>query len=226
MKTQLRITLLFCFLIISNLMIAQTKKDSTLITSRFLLPQFTDGIVLMKDGTSYGAKLNYDGASDQIQFLDVDNKILFIGEPDKVNNVKIGNRTFIYRKNYFMEMLISGPVSLYSRAHLQKLVLKNGAYGSSTATSSIQSLSSMRIGDGGTTQLTANENAVYDKEIYFYLVIKEKMKVIINEKELLKCFPSKKDLLKQELDKEQTNFKSTESMIKIVEWINANGIMN
>jgi len=226
MKTQLRQTLLICFLIISNLMIAQPKKDKILVTSQFLFPQFTDGKVMMKDGTSYNVKLNYNASLDQMQSMDVNSQILFIREPDKVTKVEIGNRNFIYRKSYFMEILLEGPVTLYSRAHVQKDVLKNGAYGSATATSSIQTVNSMQLGDVVRTNMTANESYIYQKEIFFYVMYNEKLKVILNEKELLKYFASNKELLKKELDKEQTDFKSADSMIKIIEWINANGIKN
>ena len=207
-------------------MIAQPKKDSVLITSQFLFPQFTDGKVMMKDGSAYNVKLNYDASLDQMQFMDVNSQILFIGEPDKVNKLEIGKRSFIYRKGYFVEVLIDGPISLFSRVHIQKDVQKNGAYGSSTATSSIQSLSTMKLSDGNDTKLRPSEKAIYQKEVFFFVMVNEKSKLILNEKDLLKCFSSNKELLKKEIDKEQTNFKSADSMKKIVEWIIANGIKN
>ena len=161
-----------------------------------------------------------------MQFLGDGNTIMSIAKPEDVSKVTILNRSFFYIKNYFVELLTEGPVSLYSRIHQQRNAEKIGAYGGASPSSSIQSVSTFHSSDGRIDNLTPNEVVNYITSISYYLVYNGKTKLVFNQNDLLKCFPSKKEELKKELDKENTKFNSTDSVKKIVEWMNANGINN
>lgn len=224
MKNKLHYTLLICFLLISNLVFSQQRKDTVLNSTRFLFPEFTDGVVSMKDGQQLGAKLNYDTSLDQMQFLGANNEILYLGEPDKLFKVVIANRTFITIKNYFVESIAIGPVSLYLRVHQKRNTVKIGAYGGESQLSSIGNLTSVKLNEGTTTKLAANEKVSYKSDLFFYVMINGKTKIVLNQKELLKCFPSNKELLKKEMETQNTNFNSVDSIKKIIDWINEKGI--
>jgi len=45
-----------------------------------------------------------------------------------------------------------------------------------------------------------------------------------NQINLLKCFSTKKDLIAEEIKKQNVNFTSIDSVKKFIDWINANGI--
>jgi hypothetical protein len=224
MKNVLHYILLICFLLISNLSFSQPQKDSILTSTRFLFPQFTDGKVILKDGVVVSAKLNYDTFTDQMQFMGANNVVMNISEPEKVINVVILNRTFSYLKNYFVEDISNGTVTLSTRLHQQQIAEKNGAYGGSSPATSIQSISSLYQGDGTVNKLSSNETVSYNKTLTFYITVNGKTKIVFNQNDFLKCFPSKKDVIKQEIDKENCKFSSVESVKKIVEWMNTNGI--
>ena len=224
MKIKLTHTLLISLLLISNLVMSQKENDETSTSTQFLFEEFTDGVVVFKDGHSVNAKLNYDTSLDQMQFMDTNNEILYIGEPEKVVKVVIAKRNFIYLKNYFVELLSEGPVSLCLRIHQTRTAVKIGAYGGESPLSSISNLSSVKLSDGNSAPLTANEKVRYKSDLFFYIMSNGKTKIVFSQNELLKCFPSNKELLKQELEKQQTKFTSIESVRKIIDWINAKGI--
>ena len=224
MKNVLHYILLICFLLISNLSFSQPQKDSILTSTRFLFPQFTDGKVILKDGVVVSAKLNYDTFTDQMQFMGANNVVMNISEPEKVINVVILNRTFSYLKNYFVEDISNGTVTLSTRLHQQQIAEKNGAYGGSSPATSIQSISSLYQGDGTVNKLSSNETVSYNRTLTFYITVNGKTKIVFNQNDFLKCFPSKKDVIKQEIDKENCKFSSVESVKKIVDWMNKNGI--
>ena len=214
MKNVLHYILLICFLLISNLSFSQPQKDSILTSTRFLFPQFTDGKVILKDGVVVSAKLNYDTFTDQMQFMGANNVVMNISEPEKVINVVILNRTFSYLKNYFVEDISNGAVTLSTRLHQQQIAEKNGAYGGSSPATSIQSISSLYQGDGTVNKLSSNETVSYNKTLTFYITVNGKTKIVFNQNDFLKCFPSKKDVIKQEIDKENCKFSSVESVKK------------
>lgn len=223
MKKTLYFPFLICLLLTSNLTFSQQKKDTT-GSSQFLFPKFTDGVVSLKDGSIANAKLNYDTYVDQMQFLGVDNVIMAIAEPEKVVKITISNHEFYYIRNNCVELISKGAVLLFVRVHHQRIAEKNGAYGGASPATSIQTLSTLYSGDGRVSKLSRDEEVSYTTTLNYYITNSGKTRVVLNQNDLLKCFSSEKELIKQELDKQNTKFNSTESVKKLVDWMNSNGI--
>jgi hypothetical protein len=224
MNIMRNITFLICLFFFSNQVFSQQKKDTVSGSPQFLFPQFTDGTVMMKDGTVAHVKLNYDAVWDQMQFLGDNKAIMTIANPENVIKVEIAKRTFVFMMNYFAEEIVVGPVSLYVRIHQLRIVKKASGYGGTSSASSVQSVNSFTGGDKTNGALTNNDDVSYTKDITYYLSIKGKTKVISSLNNLVKSFPSQKDLVQKELNKEDPQFSSIESIKKIIVWINANGI--
>ena len=217
-------SLLVCFLLISNFVFCQQKNDTTSLPYQFLFRHFTDGMVVLKDGQKFNVKLNYDTSTDQMQFVGTDNVIMNLAEPEKISMVAIGKRNFFYIREFFTELINDGPVSLYLRVHEKRIAQQIGGYGGISPTSSIEAVTSLTTSDGNSNTLKRNELVDYKTEYVFSVMTKGKIKIVSTQNELLKCFPSHKDLLKQEMDKQNTKLDSIDSVKKIIEWINANGI--
>jgi hypothetical protein len=217
-------TLLICFFLFSNLVFSQQKKDTVTGSPQFLLPQFTEGDVYMKDGSMARVKLNYDAVWDQMQFIGNDNVIMTIANPENVIKIEIATRTFVYVKNNFAEVISVGPVSLYARIHQQRIVKKASAYGGTTTASSVQSVNTFTGGDRTNPSLVNDDVVTYTKDVTLYITINGKTKVVSSLNDLVKNFPSKKDLVQKELEKENTQYSSIESVKKLIGWINVNGI--
>lgn len=226
MNIQRIVGLVICFFIISNPAFSQQQKDTVSDFRQFLFPEFSEGVVYLKDGTVARVKLNYDEVWDQMQFIEADKVIMKIAEPEKVVKIIVSNRTFVYLKNYFVEVISEGPVSLYSRIHQQKIVKKASGYGGSSATTSVQSVSTFTGGDRTNGALANNDAISYIKDVTLYLSVKGKTKIITSLNDLVKCFPLKSDLIQKEIVKENTLYNSIESVKKLIDWINSNGIEN
>ena len=103
---------------------------------------------------------------------------------------------------------------------------KASGYGGSSATTSVQSVSTFTGGDRTNGALANNDAISYTKDMTFYLSVIGKTKVITSLHDLVKSFPSKKVLIQKELAKEETQFSSIESVKKLIDWINQNAIEN
>ncbi|NWJ50021.1 MAG: hypothetical protein HXX14_04075 [Bacteroidetes bacterium] len=224
MKLKLHHTSLICFLLISNLCFSQHKKDTASVQTPYLFPQFTEGSVIFKDGHSSRAMLNYETALNEMQFIGPDKVVLSLAEPDKVAVVNIADRHFINNKNSFVEILVEGTISLCLRVHQKRFAERIGAYGGTSAAASIGGYSSYTTPEGSMTKLTPHEAVSYQTEYFFYMLHYGKLKLVLGKRDLLRYFSSNAALLKQEIEKEHTNFSDIESMKKIFNWINANGI--
>jgi len=225
MKKALHNTLLFCCLLIINLVISQQKNDSVIGSALLLFPEFTDGIVTFKDGSQYSAKFNYDTYSDQMQFLDKNNLKIAFAEPQKELMIEITDRKFYYINKHFVELIYDDLVPLYVRVHQEVIGDKNVDFGYGSSGSRIQTVSSVYIRNGTAIRTSElDEDLLFLKTYFFYVTNKGKTRTVLNKMELLKCFSSKKGLILNQLEKQKTNFNSIESVRKIIEWINVNGI--
>jgi hypothetical protein len=224
MKIKLHYSLFISFLFISNLAVAQQPKDTSLDSSNFLFPQFTDGVITMKDGNEATGKFNYNTLLDEMQFINPPNEIMSLANPLKVLKVVVANRTFVYLKNYFVEKLTDGNVSLFYRIHVKRLADKIGAYGNASPTSSIESFATYTSTDGNLNRLSANEKVSYKNELTYYIMQNEKVKILFKLSDLFKCFPTSKDLIQHEIEKQHIIYTNVESVKKIIDWINTNGL--
>lgn len=208
----------------SNLAFSQPKSDVQFDTTNYLLPKFTDGIIKMKDGKVAGGKLNYNTVIDEMQFITDKNELLSVADPSAVVQVVIGDRNFYYLKNYFFELVSDGNILLFSRIHVKRFEEKIGAYGGTSSTSSITSVSSYTSDNGTLTKLSAGVKVSLQTEVIYYIMVNGKYKLVLTKNDLFKLFPANKDLIKQEMDKQNIKFDSVGSFKKIVDWINTKGI--
>lgn len=163
--------------------------------------------------------------SDQMQFLDKNNLKIAFAEPQKVLMIEITDRKFYYIKKHFVELIYDDLVPLYVRFHQEVISDKNVDFGYESSGSRIQTVSSVYIrNDTAIRTSKLDEDLLFLKTYFFYVTNKGKTRTVLNKKELLKCFSSKKGLILNQLEKQKTNFNSIESVRKIIEWINVNGI--
>jgi len=224
MKTRFHYTLIFACLLFSNLAFSQTKSDVTFDPSYFLLPKFTDGLIKMKDGNLASGKLNYNTVVDEMQFIGDKNEILSVADPSQVVLITIGDRKFYYLKNYFFELVADGNILLFSRIHVKRFEEKIGAYGGTSSTSSITSVSSYTSDNGTLTKLNAGVKVSLQTEVVYYIALNGKYKLVLTKNDLFKLFPANKDQIKQEMDKQNIQFDSVDSFKKIIDFINTKGI--
>jgi len=224
-KNILRNILFVCFLLLTNFAFSQPKSD-TAVASRFVFPQFTDGIVIMNDGSRIKTSLNYDASTDQMLFMGADIVAMQFAEPEKIQRVVIANRNFYYLKGFFTELIVDGTVALYARVHQQEITEKNGAHGGQSPAIRIETVSKLynEVGKEYNAASTSKEAVLFTKTIVYYLTVDAKTKLISNQNNLLKSFTTKKDVIAEEIKKQNVNFTSIDSVKKFIDWINANGI--
>jgi hypothetical protein len=217
--------MLICFLLFSNLVYSQQQNDSIIGASLLLFPKFTEGKVILQDGSLNSALLNYDTYTDQMQFLGDNNLKLTFAEPQNVLMVEIENRRFFYIMNHFAELISDDPVPLYVRIHQQRIADRSGSFGSGTSGSRIQNVSRLYSVTGREHAFSeVNEEVTFEKNFIFYVTTNGITRIVLNRKDFLKCFSKKKGLIYHQLEKQNTKFDSIESVKKIIDWINANEI--
>ena len=96
----------FCILLSALTIISSHAQVKTAEVDHYLFPEFTQGIVLMKNGKKDVKLLNYHALSEQIVF---DSKGTILAVPkeqlERIDTVFIKDRKFIILNNKFVELL-------------------------------------------------------------------------------------------------------------------------
>ena len=74
--------------------------------SHYVFPEFQQGVVLLKSGVNYNAKLNYNIATEEMLFDDKGTILALGGETlAQIDTVTISNDKFIRLNNKFVKIL-------------------------------------------------------------------------------------------------------------------------
>jgi len=195
----------------------------------FRFEQFVDGNVLLKDGKTTPAKLNYNTLTQEMQFIGDGDKILSLGKPENVEYITMGGKVFFHSSGKkFAELLALGEVQLLvdRRTESDVMETKNGAYGRSSVTSATTSYSSAMVDvqRGGALNYVKNLSEITNVrfKILDVFMLKEKGKFIkiTGEKQFLKAFPKYVDDIKKYVASHKINFSNEQDLIKLTNFCN------
>ncbi|MBA2746214.1 MAG: hypothetical protein H0U44_08325 [Flavisolibacter sp.] len=138
----------------------------------FLYKEFKEGKVVFKDSVSTTGKLNYHRLFGQILFINQKGDTLALSKPETFDHVIIGTDTFFYYQKGYVQQLTHYPKFNLSLKQTLKYIgkEKKGAYGSYSATTSVNSVSDLNVNEPEMTRLyKADENSVYTFNNQFFI---------------------------------------------------------
>ena len=132
-------------------------QDNSSKSPHYVLPEFTEGTILMKDGSKLTEVLNYNALSENFAFKK-DDKILAMTQTDigRIDTVYVSNRKFIRKDGVFLELLMKSDVKLYleHKCNLESSTAASGGYGGTSQTTLGRTVSSIE-----------NRGNLYDLEL-------------------------------------------------------------
>jgi hypothetical protein len=205
------------FLVWSTLPVMSQKEDK--VISHYLFPSFSIGNIKLKTGLSKDIMLNYNSLTEEMIF-ESNGKKLALANPESVDTISIWGKKFIPAGKVFYEILEALPVSLYAH-HLCRLTPpgKPSGYGGTSETSSIKSTSTIYL-SGGVYEMKLPED--YKIEAYSEFILKKGNEYFkaYNAKQVIKCFPGKKDAIKEFIKMNKTSFKKEEDVRSLIKFCN------
>ena len=201
---------------------ASYSQNVEVIISHYLFPQFTEGIVLMKDGKKSTLSLNFNSLTEEMVFKG-DSKVLAItkGEIELVDTVYIKNRKFVVLDNKFVELLYKQGCELYAE-HKCGVVApgKPGPFGTTSQTSSTTVMSGLYAG-GSVYALSLPEGYSTRPYIYYWIKKNGELTKFVNLRQLQKFYQDKKDLYKTYDKEHEVKFNDQESIANLVKYLEA-----
>ena len=185
--------------------------------SIYLLNDFTQGTVLMKNGAKTSALLNYDGSNRKMKYKQQD-ETMILTNTQEVDTIFIASHKFIPYNRSFLEVIEMPNGNLYVNWLLRELYKgRTGAYGyanQSTTTTSIN-----------TSYYNKNYYKVENPDIMeninendYWLFRDNKPVKFRNEKSLLKLFPGKEESIKKYIKEHNVNMKNPQQVIELTNY--------
>lgn len=191
---------------------------------QYAFDNFSDGVVSFKDGAVGKAKLNYNYMIKEMHFVDPKSgEIQMLGGISGIAMVSIGNRQFIPAGSgsQFLELLTKGNVCLALDRSVKTLSKgKTGAYGTVSATSSVQVIGHLSI-ENSLQTLNVSDNLVVRTDDSYYLYANGKKTFVKNIKSYTKVYPKDKaPLIEKYAVENNIKFSKEEDLIKLTEYSN------
>ena len=207
----------FCLLALSvRAQSAQADFEASLPDSvKYVMPAFGPGNILYKDGGFSRGSFNICTVDNTLRYIDTDKSEKVLADPSQVESVSISGVLFLHVQNMYL-----GVVGDYDDVLLcvqKRLVFddrKAGAYGTSSATSSIKTVGSST--DNGSTFRFSNVK--YDVKETPYLYKKGRIHVP-SKKTLTKLFPAKKAEVEAYLQENRVEFSDYRQVEALLEKI-------
>lgn len=186
----------------------------------FLLPQFKEGIVIMKDGNKFTTLLNYNMV-DEKMITEVDGIYRYSKNPKNIERIYLDNRMFIPIDNVFYEILASGNASFFLQNKSSLTPKANDiGYGSKSHSTGPTKMTRYELTPvvyqyGEVINIDLPQNVDITPASVYWVSVGDKMKQFNTEKQLLKLFPEYETQIKDYIKKENIKMKNREDVIKL-----------
>ena len=173
---------------------------------KYVLPEFTAGMVIFKNGEQSNGAINISAIDQKIHFIDPKGEVLVITNNDEVSRVFAKGRTFLNSRYGYVELyetvgdIFMGEVRKVGFISEDKV----GAFGSKSQTTSIQTINSVQTRGGYMVDFEKQRNSPYTYKKIPY-VCRKGLFLTVSKKTLQKCFPDKKEIIEQYIKEKDPN---------------------
>lgn len=226
------ISIVMAFLAIQSDLKAQEEKRFTVkagysianvlsFEEMYRYPEFKQGTVAYKDGSTKDEILNYNIVIGDMLFINSRRDTLVVANSASIDFITIEDNIFYFNDGCFEKVAGNGKVMLLVKHYMKLMdIKKEGAYGTSNSTAAIDNYTSYSAGNNTSTyRMKAAQDIVYSFEVEYYFGRIGQDYVFARENNLLKTFPENKDKIKQFIKDQKLSFNKKEDLIKLTEFL-------
>jgi hypothetical protein len=197
----------------------QAQSDTVKNNDQYIFPEFSVGVIKMKDGKQVVLNLNYNVLSEKMVFMQKD-KIYDIVISDSIDTIYIQGHKFVPVGKVFYEVLVNAPVSLfYQHAGSLKKPSRPAAYGGTSEVSSSTYINNLPMGND-VYRMEKNKELIIEEKSVTWIRRNNSMFAVIDRKHLFVALPDKKEELQQYIRKYQVKIDNPYQMIDLIKYYN------
>jgi len=212
----------YSILIITLITVPSFAQPNNIEIAHYLFSEFTQGVVLMKNGITNDAMLNYNSLTEQMIFEKQGTKLAIgMNELALVDSIFIKDRKFIAFDGAFVELLSYSEWDLYV-SHKCEIDYsgKSSGYGGKSKTLAIKSYSS--INSNGSSYKSTPIGYELNPYVHYWLKKNENLNKFTSLRELKKLYKDKGDLFKAYVKKYNVQYDNQEAIIQLIEYLESN----
>jgi len=189
--------------------------------THYLFPEFTKGVVLMKNGIKNEASLNYNSLTEEMIF-ETNGTKLAVSQLDKIDTIFIKDQKFVPINNKFLEIVYQSKYTLFAEHRCSiKDPGKPSAYGGTSQTAATSTYSSYFSG-GQVYELKLPEGYQTKPFVDYWLRKDGQINKFLSLRQLSRFFNDKEDLFKVFVKKQDVKYDNCTSLIELIKFLEAN----
>lgn len=186
--------------------------------SAYLLDNFIQGTVIMKNGAKVSASLNYDATNQNMMFIQNHEKMI-LTNLESIDTIYINGRKFFpIKDSFFLESRPLKNGTVYINWILKyKYQGQKGAYGQISHATNVETIN--------TSHWTNNEYKSQSSDVYqlindneYWILKNGKFVKCKNKKTLLKLFPKHQEKISSYVHKQNIDFTNTEQVLSLLDY--------
>jgi hypothetical protein len=187
---------------------------------RYRYPEFIQGKVMFKNDNYTVTKLNYSILQGEMQFIQSRDTLAIVNTKD-INYVQIMLDTFYYDNGYLEVLAGHYPVIMAVKQYMKLSDrVKEGAYGTRSSTSAIQSYSSIYDAGGSRNyNLILQEDLLFSRNTVYYIGNNKNGFLPYTKSNVLKLFPLYRSTIVGYLKKNAVDFKLKEDLLQLTKFL-------
>ncbi len=191
---------------------------------QFLFPEFAEGTVIMKDGKVFTTQLNYNMA-EEIMISELNGVYRSANDLRNFDTILLQDRVFVPGEKAFLEVLATGPIPFFLQ-HKCYVVAGGSSigYGMKSKSAIPTAHRRLELGDYEFGREFVNIDLPADVDITpasaCWIQKSNELEKISSKRQFLKLFPDEEAQLKDFIERENTNFKLREDLIRLGNYLN------
>lgn len=182
----------------------------------YRLPQFTDGIFTLKNGTKARARFNYHIGNGEMEYISQKGDTMAVGVPDDLELITIGEDVqYIYNNKAYLEIIADRKPAMLAKKI--RIIVENdrkGGYGESAPASSQINYKNFTLSTG-LLQLT-HDLSILKTTSYFWLDDKHNPQPATKKNLLRLMSKDKQAKLEAFIDENKINFNNEDDLRKVL----------
>lgn len=187
---------------------------------RMIFHDFTEGTVYLNDRSQVVAHLNYDAYDEQMIFRN-NSKVMALANPELIDKVVIGNRTFYWlEQDIFLEKIDSASIVIYKRHRRQmQSEGKETSYGGVSQTQAVTTVDRLNRGsDYASASLQQKESFTFKNDDLFYFWHDGKFESLATPKHVSKLFGTDKKDLATYMQTHAMDLQNANHVIRLIQY--------
>lgn len=200
---------------------SSTENLKELTDNIFKYPAFVEGKIILKDGSEYAAKLNYNRILGKFLVIDRMGQTRPFANPDTLNKIIIAKDTFYYSNNSFLQKITHfSNVNLYLKQTISYIEKQKSDDGLPVIISNGSKLP-YSLEEPKTEGISIEKNSLF-KFLNEYFIAGQSLNFYTaTKKNFYSLFSRHKDELKTFIQDHSINFNNIEQIEKLLQYVNS-----